>query len=185
MIPDVAPPIFPPLEACGKPSVDHLTQWLAWSGGTKPPTGANILTQEGGKNVAKISLVACANTNWCQLVLPITNSLGGQVDLSKSAGFSMTYSAVADLWVQMRPASRYDGGDKWLILIPATGGKVETRFFPFIPEAWFFLNRLGMPKYPFTTALKDVRSFVFVANTPNNELVFHNFRIDGHIPACN
>ncbi|HEY0711126.1 MAG TPA: hypothetical protein VGF45_00510, partial [Polyangia bacterium] len=158
-------PSYPPLEACAQPSIDHLRQFTAWSGTTAPPTGSNILTKEGNDTVAKISLINCAT--WCQLVVPIANSLSAQVDLTKSAGFTMRYSAAAPLFVQVRPASRYDGGDKWIIQIPATGNKVEEHFFPFIPDAWFYLNRLGVPTYPFTTALKDARSFVFVTNVTN------------------
>jgi hypothetical protein len=180
-LPNVTPPAFPPLSACAKTSVDHLTQWLAWSGTTVPPTGANFLAKEGDQTVAKISLKNC--TAWCQLVVPIANSLGAQVDLSKSAGFLLKYSSTSDLNVQLRPASRYDGGDKWLMFIPSTGGKVEEKFFPFAPEAWYWLRRLGQPTYPFATALKDARSFVFVTRVPN-EVVFHGLRFDGHDPGC-
>ncbi|HEY0706558.1 MAG TPA: hypothetical protein VGG33_07170 [Polyangia bacterium] len=178
---DGPPPNHPPITACAQPSVDHLRQFTAWSGTTSPPTGSNILTKDGNDTVAKISLIGCAT--WCQLVVPIANSLSAQVDLSNSAGFTMRYSAAASLFVQVRPASRYDGGDKWIIEIPATGGKVEERFFPFIPDAWFFLNRLGVPNYPFSTALKDVRAFNFVTNV-TNELTIRGLRIDGHIPSC-
>jgi hypothetical protein len=181
-LPDVAPPMFPPLAACAKPSVDHLTQFLAWSGTTTPPTGSNAISKDGNKTVGKISFKNC--TGWCQLVVPINNSLGAQVDLSKSAGFLITYSSTADINMQMRPASRYDGGDKWLAFLPSTGGQMKELFYPFLPEAWYWLNRLGKPTYPFTTAVKDVRSFVFVSQVPN-ELTFYGFRIDGHDPACN
>jgi hypothetical protein len=178
---DGPPPTYPPLSACAQTSIDHLRQFTAWSGTTSPPTGSNILTKDGNDTVAKISLIGCSA--WCQLVVPIANSLTAQVDLTKSAGFSMRYSAAASLFVQVRPASRYDGGDKWIIEIPATRGKVEERFFPFIPDAWFFLNRLGVPMYPFTTALKDVRAFNFVTNV-TNELTIRGLRIDGHTPPC-
>jgi hypothetical protein len=178
---DGPPPTYPPLAACATPSVDHLRQFTAWSGTTMPPTGSNVLTRDGNDTVAKISLIGC--TAWCQLVVPIANSLSAQVDLTNSAGFTMRYSAAASLFVQVRPASRYDGGEKWIIEIPATGGRVEERFFPFIPDAWFFLNRLGVPNYPFTTALKDVRAFNFVTNV-TNELTIRGLRIDGHLPSC-
>lgn len=178
---DVAPPPFPPIAACAKPAVDNLQQWIAWSGTTTPPTNSNALTKEGDKNVAKITFSGCAT--WCQWVVPIANSLTAQVDLTKSLGFSMTYSSTGDVWAQARPASLYHGGAHWVMKIPSTGGEVQTHFFPFVPEAWIALNRLGKPTYPFPNALKDLRSLVFVTQMPA-QITVRGMRFDGYTPTC-
>jgi hypothetical protein len=171
--------VLPPLTACPRPSIDRLEQWLAWSGNSVPATGS-ILVRQGNAYVARSQFVG---QDWHEVVVPLMNSLDAQVDLTRSAGFLLTYSATADLWMQIRPASRYNGGAKHVTKIPSTGGAIEQRFVPFVASSWTSLPALGIPDYPFAEALKDARAFNFVGNTANM-LVFQGLRIDGVTPPC-
>jgi hypothetical protein len=90
--------------------------------------------------------MAADRSRW--VVVRLINSATEQTDLTGSAGFWLTYSATADLWVQLRPAPDYNGGDKWVTKTPGTGGKMVTQFFPFTAASWFYLNVLGVPTYP-------------------------------------
>jgi hypothetical protein len=95
----------------------------------------------------------------------------------------MTYSATDDLYVQLRPASHWSGGDKWLTKVPSTGGKLVKRFFSFAPGAWTTLPELGKPSYSFASALTEARGLVFVGKTAN-ELDFRGLRVDRYTPPC-
>jgi hypothetical protein len=165
---------------CATPSIDRLQQWLASGEGTTVPATGSLLVSEGGKYAAKVTFV---NAEWHVIVVWLANQFEAQVDLSRSAGFRLTYSATDDLYVQLRPASHWSGGDKWLTLVPSTGGQLVTRFFSFSAASWTTLPELGTPSYSFASALGEARGLVFVGKTAN-VLDFRGLRIDGYQPPC-
>jgi hypothetical protein len=179
--------VSPPVDAsprpgceCSTPSIDRYQQWLAsGEGATVPPTG-NLLVREGHRYTAKVEFL---NAEWHVAVLWLGNQFEAQADLSKSGGFRLTYSATDDLYVQLRPASHWSGGDKWLTLVPSTRGKLVTRWFSFSSRAWTSLPELGTPAYSFASALTEARGLVFVGKTPNR-LDFRGLRVDGYRPPC-
>jgi hypothetical protein len=166
--------------ACQAPSIDGLQQWLASGEGATVPATGNLLVREGRRYAAKVTFL---NAEWHVAVVWLGNRFEAQADLSRSAGFRLTYSATDDLYVQLRPASHWSGGDKWLTRVPSTGGKVVTRFFGFSPRNWTSLPELGTPPYSFASALSEARGLVFVGKTPNR-LEFRGLRIDGYRPPC-
>jgi hypothetical protein len=172
----------PPHQACEctTPSIDRLQHWLASGEGTTVPASGSLLVPVGDRYAAKVTFVGA---EWHVVVVWLGNAFEAQADLSRSAGFRMTYSATDDLWVQLRPASHWSGGDKWLTKVPSTGGRMVTRFFSFSPDRWTTLPELGKPSYPFTTALTEARGLVFVGKTANT-LDFRGLRIDGYRPPC-
>jgi hypothetical protein len=180
--PDAGAPPPPALAECtGAPSLDRLQKWLASGEGATVPASGSILGTENGKPIAKVQFV---NAEWHVVPVWIANKFdGGQVDLTKAASFTLTYSATDDLYVQMRAASTWSGGDKYLTKIPSTGGQVVTKVFSFAPEAWTTLPELGTPPYPYAEARKEVRGLVFVGKTAN-VVTFRGLRIDGYTPTC-
>jgi hypothetical protein len=165
---------------CATPSIDRYQQWLASGEGTTVPATGSLLVREGGRYAAEVTFL---NAEWHVAVLWLGNQFEAQADLTNSAGFRLTYSATDDLYVQLRPASHWSGGDKWLTLVPSTHGKVVTKFFSFAPRAWTSLPELGMPTYSFASALTEARGLVFVGKTPN-KLDFRGLRVDGYQPPC-
>jgi hypothetical protein len=165
---------------CATPSIDRLQQWLASGEGTSVPATGSLLVRQGNHYAAKVTLL---NAEWHVIVVWLGNQFEAQADLSRSAGFWMTYSATDDLYVQLRPASHWSGGDKWLTRVPSTGGKLVRRFFGFSPRNWTSLPELGTPAYSFASALTEARGLVFVGKTPNT-LDFRGLRIDGYRPPC-
>jgi hypothetical protein len=165
---------------CSTPSIDRLQQWLASGEGTTVPPTGSLLVREGPGYAAKVTFL---NAEWHVVVVWLGNQFEAQADLSRSAGFWLTYRATDDLYVQLRPASHWSGGDKWLTLVPSTRGKLVTKFFSFTPRNWTSLPELGTPAYSFASALTEARGLVFVGKTPN-ELEFRGLRIDGYRPPC-
>jgi hypothetical protein len=165
---------------CATPSIDRLQQWLASGEGTTVPATGSLLVREGNRYAAKVTFL---NEEWHVVVVWLANQFEAQADLSESSGFWLTYSATDDLYVQLRPASHWSGGDKWLTLVPSTGGKLVRKFFSFSPRKWTTLPELGTPSYSFASALTEARGFVFVGKTPN-KLEFRGLRIDGYRPPC-
>jgi hypothetical protein len=164
----------------GTPSIDGYTQWLASGEGTTVPATGSLLVRQGNAYAAKVAFL---NTEWHVAVLWLGNQFEAQADLSRSKGFTLTYSTTDDLYVQLRPASHWSGGDKWLTLIPSTGGQLVTTFFSFSPDSWTTLPELGTPAYSFASALGEARGLVFVGKTANT-LDFRGLRIDGYEPPC-
>ncbi|MEV4050334.1 hypothetical protein AB0J55_04020 [Amycolatopsis sp. NPDC049688] len=175
-----APATASPGRECATPSIDRLQQWLASGEGTTVPATGSLLVPEGRRYAAKVTFL---NAEWHVAVVWMGNRFEAQADLSRSAGFLLTYRATEDLYVQLRPASHWSGGDKWLTLVPSTGGRLVTKFFGFAPHRWTSLPELGTPSYSFASALKEARGLVFVGKTPN-ELEFRGLRIDGYRPPC-
>ncbi|WYW17815.1 hypothetical protein LCL61_19900 [Amycolatopsis coloradensis] len=165
---------------CATPSIDRLQHWLASGEGTTVPPTGSLLVRERGGYAAKVTFL---NAEWHVVVVWLGNRFEAQADLSKSAGFWMTYSATDDLYVQLRPASQWSGGNKWLTKVPSTGGKRVKKFFSFKPEAWTTLPELGTPGHSFASALTEARGLVFVGKTPN-ELDFRGLSIDRYRPPC-
>lgn len=165
---------------CATPSIDRFQQWLASGEGTTVPATGSLLVGEGRHYAAKVTLL---NAEWHVIVLWLANQFEAQVDLSASAGFWLTYSSTDDLYLQLRPASHWSGGDKWLTLVPSTGGKLVRKFFGFSPRKWTTLPELGAPSYSFASALAEARGFVFVGKTPN-KLEFRGLHVDGYRPPC-
>jgi hypothetical protein len=169
-----------PAVECATPSIDRLQQWLASGEGASVPATGSLLVPFREGYTAKVTLL---NAEWHVIVVWLGNQFEAQADLSRSRGFTMTYSATADLYVQLRPASRWSGGDKWVTRIPSTGGRIVTRFFSFQPRAWTTLPELGAPTYPLSEALVEARGLVFVGKTAN-QLEFRGLRVDGYLPPC-
>jgi hypothetical protein len=143
-----------------------------------PATGS-LLTEEGGDVVARVEFTS--PSEWHVVPVWLANVFEGEIDLSGSAGLTLTYSATADFYVQVRPAFEWSGGAKWHADVPATGGSVQTLFIPFDDASWF--ERLGPPSHSLAEALAAARGLVFVGNS-KNEIVFSGLRIDGYIPQC-
>jgi hypothetical protein len=169
-----------PGDECATPSIDRLQQWLASGEGTTVPATGSLLVPHGDRYAAKVAFL---NAEWHVAVVWLGNQFEAQENLSRSRGFWLTYAATDDLYVQLRPASHWSGGDKWLTRVPSTGGKLVTRFFSFSPTAWTTLPELGTPPYSFASARQEARGLVFVGKTPNR-LEFRGLRIDGYQPPC-
>jgi hypothetical protein len=167
-----------PLAECAKPSVDRLESWVASGEGKTVPATGPILVREGERYVARVQFVG---SEWHVVPVYLGNVFEAQADISKSSGFWLTYSATSELYVQVRPASHWDGGNQYATRIPSTGGQKQTRFFSFDPGNWKSL--FDDPGYPYANALKEARAFVIVGETPNT-IVFFGLRIDGYMPPC-
>ncbi|RDI17150.1 hypothetical protein [Lentzea flaviverrucosa] len=166
---------------CATPSIDRLQQWIAsGEGATEPATGSILVPKGRHGYTAKIKFLA---DDWAVMVVWLGNEFEAEADLSDSHGFWMTYRATSDLYIQLRPASFWSGGDKWVTKVPSTGGKLVKRFFSFKTKNWTYLPALGKPSYPLADALDDARGLVFVGNT-KNDLEFQSLEIDGYRPPC-
>jgi hypothetical protein len=171
---------LPPLEECqGKASIDRLTSWNASGEGLTVPATGTILVQEGSEYVAKVQFVGA---EWHVIPVLIANQFGQTVDLTNASGITLTYSATAELHVQLRSESHWDGGNQYATTIPSTGGTKETRFFSFAAGGWASL--FGAPALSYADTLKEGMGLVFVGNSENT-VVFYGLRIDGYTPPCN
>jgi hypothetical protein len=170
---------LPPIQECmGTPSVDRFTQWIASGEGTTVPAKGSILVMDAGEYVAKVEMVGAG---WHVVPVYIKNKFGEALDLSASSGITLTYSATAELHVQLRSKSHWSGGQQYATTIPATGGKKETRFFSFAEPGWKSL--FGPPALSYADTLKEGMGLVFVGDGPNS-VVFYGMRIDGYTPPC-
>jgi hypothetical protein len=170
------------VQACPRPSVDRLEIWTAHGGSLRPAVGGNLLVKEGDRYYAKVEFLP--GGEWHEIVVPLVNSLMKQVDLTNSKGLLLSYSATAELWVQLRPLSKAHGGDQHTALIPSTGGMVKELFLPFNAQT-FGVPLLGAPAHPFSQTLRDANFFNFVGRPAvMNTFVVRGLRIDGHLPPC-
>ncbi|GAB2622154.1 hypothetical protein Aab01nite_76640 [Paractinoplanes abujensis] len=167
---------------CATPSIDRYQQWIASGEGTTVPATGSMLVpaRHGPGYAAKINFL---NDEWHVAVLWLANEFEAQVDLSRSHGFRLTYSATDDVYLQLRPASHWSGGAQWATRVPSTHGRTVTRFFSFRPSAWGPVTELGTPAHTFATALSEARGFVFVGKTPN-KLEFRGLKVDRYTPPC-
>ncbi len=174
---------YPPIDECAGGSLDRLQLWLVSGEGQTVPSEPNttLLVSSGEEYVGKIEFVG---NEWHVVPVRVGNDYDAIVDLSASKGFELTYSATADFYVQLRPASHWSGGDKWVALVPSTGGQIQSVFFPFDAASWTTLPALGTPSYSVDEARSELRGLVFVGQTPN-VIEFHGLRFDGYVPECN
>ncbi|HVR62270.1 MAG TPA: hypothetical protein VMU50_10250 [Polyangia bacterium] len=180
---DTPPEAPPPPAPCKIPSIDHLAHWYVASEAkavTTPPIGSSILVTEGDHQVGK---VAFAGGGWHIVAVWVTNSLMSQADLSNSTGFTLTYSATADLWVQLREVANYNGGAHFVAVLPSTGGQLRTVFVPFTPDHWITLPSLGKPTVTFAEAIAQVRGLFFIDDAANT-LEFDRLSFDNFTPQC-
>jgi hypothetical protein len=171
----------PLIECAAAPSVGRLQLWTA-HGNVVPGPPANLLVKVGDRQVAKARFTAVAQPSWSEAVVFLTNAAEASKDLRTSAGFTITYSAVADLWVQLRGTVQRDGGDQHVALLPATRGAVAKHSIRFAPQDWTFLPGLGKPRQPFAEVLRTAVLFNFLGQT--NDVVIHDLRFDNYVPAC-
>ncbi len=170
---------LPPLQECNAtPSVDRLTSWSATNEGTMVPASGSILVKDGADFVGKVEFVG---GGWHVLPVLIANKFDVSADLSKAASFTLTYSATAELHVQLRSKSHWNGGDQYATTIPSTGGKQETHVFSFAEAGWKSL--FGTPTLSYADTLKEGMGLVFVGDGANT-VVFYGLRIDGYTPPC-
>lgn len=169
---------LPPLEECTQPSVDRLTSWSATNEGTMVPASGSILVKEGADYTGKVQFVGAG---WHVVPVLIANKFDVTADLSKASGITLTYSATAELHVQLRSKSHWSGGDQYATTLPSTGGKNETRVFSFAEANWKSL--FGTPVLSFADTLKEGMGLVFVGDGENT-IAFYGLRIDGYIPTC-
>lgn len=170
---------LPPLQECAStPSVDRLTNWQASGEGLTVPATGSILVKDGSVYVGKVEFVGA---EWHVIPVYIANKYGSTADLSKSSGFTLTYSATSDLHVQLRSLSHWNGGDQYATSIPSTAGQKKTQFFSFAEAGWKSL--FGQPVLSFADTLKEGMGLVFVGNSANM-VQFYGLRIDGYTPPC-
>src|SRR5689334_5277088 len=135
---------------CATPSIDRYQQWLAGGeGATVPATGSLLVPAHGRDRYA--ARITFTGAEWHVAVLWLGNQFEAQADLSRSAGFRLTYSATDDLYVQLRPASHWSGGAQWATRIPSTHGRTVSRFFSLRPPAWAAVPELGAPAHTFAS----------------------------------
>jgi hypothetical protein len=167
---------------CPQPSIDRLTWWKATGEGATIPKneGATLLVKEGDHYVAKEEFVG---SGWHVFEIVTGPSFESKADLSKSKGFWLTYNTTGELYMQMRPASKYDGGAQWATKIPTTNGQSKQVFFSFDPKNWAGVAELGQPTLPFASTLNQVRGLLLVGKTPNL-ITISQLRIENYEPAC-
>jgi hypothetical protein len=170
----------PPIMACPGASIDRLQKWLGHANLIGSGGDASILVQEGGAYVAKARF---NGNDWSEVVVLLANAAGAGVDLSKSVGFTIRYSATADLWIQMRGTVQLHGGDQHGTKLPATGGMTVSRFVSFAPSEWARIPGLDPPTPAFANVLKTASMFNMVGMTANT-VVFSGLRFDNYVPAC-
>jgi len=174
--------LAPSAECPFNKSLDRFEYWIKENcDASTNPANCTSLVKEGDRYVAHADYVGAgwhvAPTVW------VANKFAGQVDLSTSTGFTVVYSATADLYAEVRPASHWDSGAQWLVKLPATGGMKQTVTFPFTQAQWTSLPELGTPTYSLGDALKEVRGLLFLGNTANT-VAFYDLKIAGYLPPC-
>jgi len=167
------------MRECPAPTLDRLQQWTAHANTT--PSSGNLLVQEGDHYVARVTFPG--GGLWSEVVVPINNDKTIAGDVSHSAGFTIVYSATADLWAELRGTVQPHGGDQNVVKLPATAGNMSTLSFRFVQSDWTFVPALGRPKVTLASVLPSALFFDFVGNTPNT-VVFYGLRFDNYLPEC-
>ena len=148
-------------------------------GGEDQADGGSLLVKEGDHYVAREEFLGAG---WHVLEVLIGNVYEAQADLSKSSGFTLTYSSTADLWVQLPRLAlqrrRQVGHQN-----PFDGRPDEAGDLPVHARQLDHDRRAGTPNYTFASALKEARGLLFVGKTPN-VIAFWGMRIDGYVPMC-
>ncbi|HEX3697633.1 MAG TPA: hypothetical protein VH374_19835 [Polyangia bacterium] len=170
-----------PLQECTMPSIDRLELWVATMGeGNMMPSGGNILVKEGDHYVGKIVFVG---NGWHVVPVYASNDANGQVDLSRSAGFTLTYSATSDFYIQLRPGNHWGGDQQFGAKVPSTGGATQSQFIALTAATWGRIPGLSAPAQTFAATVNNVRGLVMVGDTANT-IVFSGLRFDNYIPDC-
>jgi hypothetical protein len=171
-----------PLTECPGPSIDRLQKWLAHAFvmGAPPLQETSILVSEGNHYVAKASLTG-GGANYSEIVVLIGNDRSVSVDLTKTAGFVLTYAATVDQWIELRGTVHPDGGDQWVVKLPTTGGQMMSRTFSFDATSWTTL--FGQPPVAFRDVLRTAFLFDIVGNA-SGMVTFFGLRFDGYVPTC-
>ena len=164
---------------CPPPSLDRLQHWTAHANTT--PGSGNLLVKDGDRYVAKVTFPG--GGTWSEVVVPVNNNETIPGDLSKSAGFTITYSATADFWGQLRGTVQAHGGDQNVVKLPSTGGNMSTLSFRFVQDDWTFVPGLGKPTVTLASVLPSAVFFDFVGNTANT-IAFYGLRFDNYLPTC-
>ena len=117
------------------------------------------------------------------MVVLVANSATGQADLTKFGGMTITYSATAEVYMQLRPATKEHGGDQHIVKLPSTNGMFATKYYPFTSDSWTFHPELGKPTFPLETALKTARLLDFVSPRAVT-FVVQSLRFGEYAPPC-
>jgi hypothetical protein len=166
---------------CMEPAIDGYQLWLASGEGPTTPPRGSILVAEGDHQVAKVTFVG---GGWHVVPVHLANDPDiGSINLTRSSGFTLTYSATADLYIQLRSMAHWDGGSQYVTKVPSTGGQLMTRTFSFARASWTAIDNLGIPGYSFESVLPDARALVFIG-LGANDLVFTSLKVDGYTPPC-
>lgn len=169
----------PAIEQCmGTPSLDHLSSWNATNEGVMVPASGSILVKDGAGYAGKVQFVG---NGWHVVPVYVANQYGKTADLSASKGFWLTYSATAELHVQLRSKSHWDGGTQYATTIPSTSGAKVTTFFPFSADWKSVFN--DQPVLSYADTLKEAMGMVFVGEFETT-IVFYGLRFDGYTPMC-
>jgi hypothetical protein len=147
-----------------------------------PVPDSSILVAEGNHQIARATFTG-GGANWSEVVVLLGNAVDAAIDLGKSAGFTITYSATADFFIEMRGTVQLHGGDQHSVKLAATGGMTVSLFVPFDPAAWSFVPGLGSPTVAFADVLRTANMFDIVGNSAN-EVSFSGLRFDNYLPAC-
>ena len=176
-------PVTPAIEPQNCPNglaVSRLQKWTASEGTMQPSNGESILTKEGNDPIAKVDFIG---NDWHVVPIWLKNQFDAEVDLSKSKGMTLIYSATADLYVQMRPSFEWSGGNKYLAKLPSTGGSYKTLFIDFQATSWTTLDALGKPSYSWAETIQKARGLVLVGHLAGT-MKFKSLVIDGYEPPC-
>jgi hypothetical protein len=162
------------------PSLDRFQRWVAHANIAGAVPTSSLLVRDGERYVARMRFPGGV---WSEVVVDLANAPNTHVDLSASAGLAITYSATADLWMQIRGTVQPHGGDQHVVRLPATGGARQTQTFAFTTEAWTFHPSLGRPRVTLESVLKSALFFDIVGNTANT-IEVTGLRIAGYQPPC-
>jgi hypothetical protein len=115
------------------------------------------------------------------MVLFLSNVREAARDLRTSAGFTVTYSSTAEMFIQLRGTVQRDGGNQYHAVLPATAGAMMKRSVRFVRDDWTF--RLGATTQMFTDVLRTAVLFNFIS-MPANDVTIYDIRFDNYVPAC-
>jgi hypothetical protein len=164
------------LTECATPSLGRFQDWRAHA--FSVPAAGSLLVKEGDRYVMKVKFTGA---NWGEAVLNLGNG-GVAVDLSKSAGFTVTYTASTDVGIQIRGNVQPHGGDQHVAVLPASAAP-KTLSFRFVPEDWTFLPGLGRPSVALADVIKSALIFDIVSRTAN-DVTISSLRFDNYVPTC-
>ena len=170
----------PPLTECPGGSIDRLQKWLGHAHLLGSGNDATILVREGDRYVARARF---DGIDWGEVVVLLGNTAEASLDLRHSKGFTIRYSATADLWIELRGTVKLHGGDQYGVRLPGTGGRIVSRFISFQPREWGPIPGLDIPRHAFADALATANMFDLVGRSENT-VAFYGLRFDQYVPTC-